>query len=334
MALFVEDIDKQFHSFNIVKHAAPGKTLHSPLRDKSPHIDHWTKASMGIKRWILLEDGKPAFQKMTPSQNGWIIDIGAVQHVCRTLKREGFDYLETQSLYQDPLENTFGVIRLHCGSNNKPIVGQCVDALKISIINGLVYTGLRNANCEGDGTELLDNLHSLLKESCASPLNPSTIHGKKTLHDGLSSSHIAGQVQQEVNDVDMDLFSVACVSGFIARHVLRAVRCDDCRTCFTVPVILSTKAFIYFKEYKDDEQSLTYPSERLLETANASGTVLDGMMADVVHTHSVEERITATIKNAIDFGWIQSSSCSLHHQETVDSIAQSVTKMRIPWWCK
>ena len=79
-----------------------------------------------------------------------------------------FNYLETQSLNQDPLENTFGVIHLHCDSNDSPTVGQFVDALKTSIINGLACTGLHNANCEGDDTEFLDNLHSLLKESSAS----------------------------------------------------------------------------------------------------------------------------------------------------------------------
>ena len=101
---------------------------------------------MGIKNWIFLKDGKPAIKKPTASHNGWIIDIGAVQHVWRTLKNAGFDYLETQSLNQDPLENTFGITRLHCGSNNNPTVGQFVDALKTSIINGLPYTGLHNAN--------------------------------------------------------------------------------------------------------------------------------------------------------------------------------------------
>jgi len=123
---------------------------------------------MGIKSWIFLKNGKPAFKKLTPSQNGWITDIDAVQHVWRTLKSTRFDCLEIRNLNQDPLENTFGVICLHCGSNNNPAVGQFVDALKTSIINGLAYTGLRNANCEGDDTELLDNLHSLLKESSAS----------------------------------------------------------------------------------------------------------------------------------------------------------------------
>ena len=41
-----------------------------------------------------------------------------------------------------------------------------------------------------------------------------------------------------------------------------------------------SNAFIYFKEYQDNEQSLTYPSERLVESVSASVTVLDGMMAE------------------------------------------------------
>jgi len=112
--------------------------------------------------------------KPSPSQNGWLINIGAVWHVWRMLKEAGFKYLETRSLNQDPLENTFGVIRLHCGLNNNPTVGQFVDALKTSIINGLAFRDLRNTNCEADKTELLDNLHSFLEESDASVPHPST----------------------------------------------------------------------------------------------------------------------------------------------------------------
>jgi hypothetical protein len=70
VAVFVEDGDKLFDSFNSVKCAAPGEALYSPLSDNSPHIGHWTKASMEIKSWILFKDDKPAFKKPTPSQNG------------------------------------------------------------------------------------------------------------------------------------------------------------------------------------------------------------------------------------------------------------------------
>jgi hypothetical protein len=55
------------------------------------------------------------------------------------------------------------------------------------------------------------------------------------------------------------------------------------------------------------------------------------MMAEVAHTYSVEEKITAAIKTTVVFGWIQSSGCSLHHQEIVDGIAWSVTTISIPW---
>jgi hypothetical protein len=58
------------------------------------------------------------------------------------LKNSGFDYLDTRRLNQDLLEYTFGVIHVHCGSNNNPTVGQFVDALKTSIISGLAYAGL------------------------------------------------------------------------------------------------------------------------------------------------------------------------------------------------
>jgi len=64
--------------------------------------------------------------------------------------------------------------------------------------------------------------------------------------------------------------------------------------------MLSTSAFIYFVEYKDDEHSLIYLSKRLVGTVSASVNVLDGIMAEVAHTYSVEEKITTAIKNTVD----------------------------------
>jgi len=46
-----------------------------------------------------------------PSQNGWLITSGAVQHVWRKASEEPkFIFLETRNLNQDVLENTFGAI--------------------------------------------------------------------------------------------------------------------------------------------------------------------------------------------------------------------------------
>jgi len=248
------------------------------------------------------------------------------------LKEVGFKYLETQNLNQDPIENTFGFIRLHCGSNNSPTVGQFVDTLKTSIINGLAFRVQRNTNCE-DKTELLDNIHSFLEESDASLPHPSTNHGTGT--DGAVPIHVAEQVhQEEVLNCNMKLLSVAYVSGFIARHVLRGISCDDCTTCLTSPMLLAINAFIYFEEYEEDKQFLIYPSEKLVETVGASISLLESKMAKVAHMGSGEEKMTVFIKETVDFGWIGSSGCSLHSQKIVDGIVRGSTRIAIPWWCK
>jgi len=119
-------------------------------------MGYWDKAGVGVSSWTFLKDGKPAFNKPPPSQNGWLVNISAVLHMCRMLKEIGFKYLETGSLNQDRLGNTYDVINLHSGSNNNQTVGQFVDALKTCIINGLAFRDLRNTNCEDDKTQLLE----------------------------------------------------------------------------------------------------------------------------------------------------------------------------------
>jgi hypothetical protein len=111
-------------------------------------------------------------------------------------------------------------------------VKQFVDALKTSIVNGLAFRGLCETNFENDGATLLENLQSLLRAPDASSPNPSTSHGKETPDAVTESFHFAQQVQKETGVVvhagDMEVFSVACISGSIARQVLCGVSCDAC----------------------------------------------------------------------------------------------------------
>jgi hypothetical protein len=81
----------------------------------------------------------------------------------------------------------------------------------------------------------------------------------------------------------MEVFSVACLSGAIARQVLHGVSCDVCMTCLTSQVLLPAIVFIYFREHSDTEQSLTYPSEKLVETVGTAVTLTESMMTEVAH---------------------------------------------------
>jgi len=49
---------------------------------------------------------------------------------------------------------------------------------------------------------------------------------------------------------------------------------------------------------------------------------------------SVEEMITVTIHEVVDFWWIWSSGCLDHRQNLVDGIGRDITRIAIPWWVK
>jgi hypothetical protein len=87
-----------------------------------------------------------------------------------------------------------------------------------------------------DSATLLDNLQSLLREPDTSSPNPSTSRSKETLAVP-ESFHVAQQVQKHtgaaVHAGDMEVFSVAYISGSIARQVLNGVSCDACKICLT-----------------------------------------------------------------------------------------------------
>jgi hypothetical protein len=93
----------------------------------------------------------------------------------------------------------------------------------------------------------------------------------------------------------MEVFSVAYVSGSIARQPMSS----------------------YISRSRVIKNSLvTYPSQKLVETVGTAVTQMESMLAEVAHFSSVEQHITAAIKNIIDFEWIRSSTFRDYVQET------------------
>jgi hypothetical protein len=83
--------------------------------------------------------------------------------------------------------------------------------------------------------------------------------------------------------------------------------------------------------YRDTEQSLTYRSEKLVETVGAAVTLKESVMTEVAHLNSVEQHIAAAIKNSTGFEWIRCTGCSLHHQRILDGIVRGLAIIYIHW---
>ena len=65
---------------------------------------------------------------------------------------------------------------------------------------------------------------------------------------------------------DMKMFSVAYVSGFIARSLLCNGSCDACKACLIYETPSTTYVYLRFKECSSTVHSFTYPNEKLVET--------------------------------------------------------------------
>jgi hypothetical protein len=94
-------------------------------------------------------------------------------------------------------------------------------------------------------------------------------------------------------------------------------------------MLLSTNVFIYFKEYSDTEQSLTYPE--MVETVGTTVTLVESMMAQVAHMNSVEQHITAAIKNSLDCEWMWCKRANRLKSETVRQRATERKMQILPY---
>jgi hypothetical protein len=99
------------------------------------------------------------------------------------------------------------------------------------------------------------------------------------------------------------------------------------RLALSTAVMHAKHTFLHvFKEYSDTEQSLTYPSEKLVETVGAVVILVESVMTEMAHLNSVEQHITAAIKNSTDFEWIRCTGCSLHHQQILGACSSLMVK--------
>jgi hypothetical protein len=106
-------------------------------------------------------------------------------------------------------------------------------------------------------------------------------------------------VHAAIRDGDVKMLSVAYVSGFIGRRLLCNGSCDACKTCLISEAQLLTDVYIDFKECSTTVHSLTYPTEKLVESVCTAVTVLEGIMSERVTYITVESCITGAIKESV-----------------------------------
>jgi len=178
-ASFAKEVDDLFNSFiSVARYPDNGRLLHCLLTSTIKRMEYWISAVDKVATWTF-----------------------------RKLK-----FLDTRNLRWDALVNTFGTIRLQCGSKNNTSV-----ALKTVIINGLAYRSLYGTNWEGDGTPLLNNCIHFTAIHCF--MNQYIDKSLQWDYWECSNVHIGREalrgVSAAVGACDKKMFSVADVNGLV-----------------------------------------------------------------------------------------------------------------------
>ena len=86
-----------------------------------------------------------------------------------------------------------------------------------------------------------------------------------------------------VGACDTKMFSVAYAGCFIAKCLLNNSNCDICKKCLISDVPSTLDIYTGFKEHSSTVQSLTYPTEKLVETVGTAMTVLHNVISKVAY---------------------------------------------------
>ncbi|XP_052746941.1 uncharacterized protein LOC128199842 isoform X2 [Bicyclus anynana] len=275
-ATLISKMDNIFDSLNAdTPDLKRGKRYFTNITKKSEHLQ-------------LFHDMKTLFQNIyfigvrcaPPSVNGWIRTIRAVERLWHNLQKFNINALATRRLNQDPLENLFGCIRGHCGSNPNPNVPQFIAGLKTSIVNNLKYKSSLK-NCEADANSLLTNMTTFLKT------NTYTL---STNSNTLSTSNNIPDDNTIVPDAESDeMQACAYVCGFIFKK-LKNNTCEFCKNIMITknvgPILHFT--FTTFKEYNDNKESLNYMNIAFVECVETSATIINEYLVNHSHTSKLK----------------------------------------------
>ncbi|KAJ8972834.1 hypothetical protein NQ317_001094, partial [Molorchus minor] len=301
-ATFVKQVDELFDSFNSSKASSgDGKEIKCCVTDSSAHHQYWKKAFQMVKQWRYQRQIKSGKLKKSkpPSQVG---RVGKLVWECT------------------------GWL---CGSSDNPTAVQFAASLKTQILNGLTREKVIGSNCEEDDLNLLSDLTQILtvdEHQEAAPTTAENVGDKPTLHPHIISDDIKRAVEEGATST----LSVAYVSGFIAKILLRNLDCTACRQQLLSSSESPHNLFITFKEWSKTEH-LTYPTEALVITTGQAVTVLERTMETSCNMPKISAVVSQAILHNVDFSWV---SCPDHQEIIIKAIVRSIWKIGILWWCK
>ncbi len=135
-SLFCEQFDTLFDIMNVSRPRDPKpfkRGLHPGNKDQQQFLDDSIKYIRGLK--VMNKEGK-VINNHFRWMDGMVMAITSLKMLCFDMcENQGFDFLLSRRLNQDPLENYFSIIRQRNGFDNNPSCYGFATAFKITMVN-------------------------------------------------------------------------------------------------------------------------------------------------------------------------------------------------------
>lgn len=313
-ANFIDFMDKLFNCFN-------SQTLFSTqpyrgaIKPDNGHIE-FLENSLNILKNITLSNGK-----QVPCISGWRISIKSLIMLWNKLHGvDGFQYLLTNRLNQDCLENLFSIIRGRGGHRDNPTPQQFRAAFRQIVIQQLFQQSERS-NCKLDFDMVLLDVDSLKKTP--------EITEKKKVVECINMPDDVCDIVKSICD-SSNIISTN-IHVYIAGYLLKK-RGRNCQTCapklllVNVPENSSNYEFLACKKYQETS-GLIVPSGRFVSFIMELEKIFSFHFPNIIHMSDIFSRlleVTTTVINSYNDLY-----CSVECKEMLCYCVKLYFKIRI-----
>ena len=225
-AEFIETVDALFDCFNAGSFSGP-----KPYR---------RALTVNSKQWKLLSDCKDLFLALSvvggrskpPCIDGFVLSINALTQLFNVLHDQyGFNFVLTNRLNQDALENHFAIIRSRGGFRDNPDPHAFESAFRQVLVQHLLDTP-KGANCSDDLTQFMLSMEDV--RSC-NKMHVIDMFPKRNLpafDESVDTAVVSFSSLNDLCDSVCELNAVSYVAGFVIKTVLTSHNCSPCRDMF------------------------------------------------------------------------------------------------------
>ncbi|KAG7300767.1 hypothetical protein JYU34_015096 [Plutella xylostella] len=194
------------------------------------------------------------------------------------------------------LEDILTGFRLHIFGSSK--ADHFTSALKSSILTRLSIPVSRGSNCEQDDNEILFDFHDIVflkkdKKATGVEQRKKTVV-ESTVNTNFPELHLPEDFDCEIEEMEktfknFDKQPTVYVSGYLAKVLLKGVKCQECINAMKVdnPKPNSIYNYIALKEWWAEKISFTYPSIQLCDAVDTATKQFDMQVKSQIYEKNI-----------------------------------------------